>query len=286
MAELSAPAPAPAVSAPPPARSAAAAPRRRRLPGGGTAARVLVVLGGWVALWWALAAGFEVSADFMPTPPAVVERLWILVIRPMGDGSLLHHLAMSVQRFLLGFAAAVAVGVPLGLLMGYLRPVDRLVTPVFELLSPIPPIAWAPFAILWFGASVGAQSFVIGLAAFAPILINAHRAVRLVDPGLIAAARSLGAGAGIVLFRVILPASVPMVVGGLRIGLAAGWMALIAAEIVAGDGSSSGLGYLILQGQRTLHADLTIGAMLIIGVVGTLLDLFMRGLEARLLRWR
>lgn len=274
-----------AALAPPPHRAAAPLPaaRRRARP---ASLLWFAVLGGWLTLWWAIAAGLGVSADFLPTPPMVVERLQVLILRPMGDGGLGFHVAMSLRRFLTGFAAAAGLGIPLGFLMGYLRPVDRLVTPVFELLTPVPPIAWAPFAILWFGASTGAQGFVIFLAALPPIVINSHRAVRQLDQGLVDAARSLGAGALRILAQVALPASVPMVVAGLRIGLATGWMALIAAEIVAGDGSSSGLGYLILQGQRTLHADLTIGAMLLIGAIGAMLDLGMRLLEARLLRWR
>ena len=120
---------------------------------------------------------------------------------------------------------------------------------------------------------------------FRQILINAFRGVQLVDRSLIDAARTLGAKPLTVLTEVAMPAALPFIVTGLRIGLATGWMALIAAEIVAGTGSREGLGYLILQGQQQLHADLTIGAMVLIGILGALIDVFISFLERRLAYW-
>ena len=243
------------------------------------------VAGGWVALWWLVVLVLKPSPDFLPSPDEVTKRIAKLARASLGDGTLLLHVGMSLYRFFAGFALAVAVGVPLGILMGYFRVLDRIVTPIFELVRPIPPIAWAPFAIIWFGGSLGSQAMVIFTAAFAPILITSYRGVKMVESSLVSAARTLGASSRVVLLEVMLPASVPLLIAGVRIGLAAGWMALIAAEIVAGDGASSGLGYLILVGQRTLQADLTIGAMLVIGLMGIVIDFGVRLFERHVVTW-
>lgn len=273
-----------------PARHVPSAPLRRnlgdRIEAMPTSIRVGVVLLAWLAVWFAFVELFGVSKDFLPNPLEVVRRIARLIEEPLGAGPLATHAWASFLRLLSGFGAAIAMGVPLGLAMAYFRPVQWLVAPLFELFRYIPPIAWAPFAMFWFGAGSGAQAYVIFTSAFPPILINTFRGVQLVDSRFIDAARTLGAKWWTILFEVALPAALPAVVTGLRIGLATGWMALIAAEIVAGTGSRDGLGYLILQGQQQLHADLTIGAMALIGVLGMLIDLVIRRVESRFAYWR
>lgn len=271
---------------------ATAAPRATR-PGLGhrveglpTFIRVSAVLLGWLGLWYGIVELLDVSKDFLPNPIEVVQRIARLAVEPLGAGPLLTHVHGSIVRLLSGFGAAIAIGIPLGLLMGYFRPINWLVQPIFELFRYIPPIAWAPFAMFWFGAGNSAQAYVIFTSAFPPILINTFRGVQLVDKGLINAARTLGAKSRTILLEVAIPAALPYIISGLRIGLATGWMALIAAEIVAGTGSRDGLGYLILQGQQQLHADLTIGAMVLIGIIGTLIDLAIRFVENRFAYWR
>lgn len=237
-----------------------------------TVARLALVFMAWLLGWWLITWIFKVNPVFLPPPTDVFARLAKMATVSMGDGTLIVHVLGSLRRFLTGFAMAVIIGIPLGFAMGYFKPINKLVTPIFEAIRPIPPIAWAPFAILWFGLNVGAQAFVILLAALPPIIINAQLAIRMTDRRLIDAARVFGASPLRVLLEVALPSSIPLVFTGLRIGIANGWMALIAAELVAGDGSSTGLGYLILQGQRTLNADLSIAAMIVIGIIGALLD--------------
>lgn len=247
---------------------------------------VATVILGWVLLWWIAVSAAGVSSDFLPSPLAVLRRAVVLVYEPVGAGALATHVLASLTRLLSGFGLAVLVGIPLGLVMGSVRPVRWIVAPIFELFRYVPPIAWAPFAMLWFGAGNVSQAFVIFTAAFPPILMNTFRGVQLVDDRLLAAARSLGARPHVIMAEVAFPSALPIIATGLRIGLAGGWMALIAAEIVAGSGSRDGLGYLILQGQQQLQADLTISAMLIIGILGTLIDVAVRRLETRLIKWR
>ena len=271
-------------------RSGPALPTRRSI-GDRVAAmpqslRVAIVLAGWLALWFAVVEIFSVSKDFLPNPLEVGRRIIRLAWEPLGAGPLTTHAWGSFLRLLSGYAAAMVVGVPLGLMMAYFRPVQWLIAPLFELFRYIPPIAWAPFAMFWFGAGSNAQAYVIFTSAFPPILINTFQGVQLVDKNYIDAARTLGARPWTVLAEVALPAALPSVVTGLRIGLATGWMALIAAEIVAGTGSRDGLGYLILQGQQQLHADLTLGAMVLIGILGALLDVVIRWVESHFAYWR
>ena len=261
--------------------SKAAKARRRWLDRGSTG----LVLLGWVGLWWLLVKLLGISSDFLPSPWAVLQRIGRLTHDPVGAGNLWVHAQASLVRLLTGFGAALVVGVPLGLLMARFRPVDWVVSPLFELFRYVPPIAWAPFALFWFGAGNAAQGYVIFTSAFPPILINTYLGVKLIDPNLINAARSLGVRTWTMLTEVALPAAFPLVMTGVRIGLAAGWMALIAAEIVAGTGGRDGLGYLILQGQQQLHADLTIGAMVVISVLGVLIDLLLRRIERHYSRW-
>ena len=240
----------------------------------------------WIIMWWSIAIFFDVSEDFLPTPDNVLARLIRLSHETIGEGTLIVHIIASLKRFIVGFCYALLIGIPLGFLMGYFKFFDKIISPIFEAFRPIPPIAWAPFAILWFGISLGAQSFVIFLTALPPIVINSYLAIKLTDKSLIQAARVMGAKPITILLEVALPSAVPLVFVGLRIGLAWGWMALIAAEIVAADGGNSGLGFLILMGQRTLHADLSIASMIVIGIIGTILDLVLRNLNEYFMRWR
>jgi ABC-type nitrate/sulfonate/bicarbonate transport system permease component len=248
--------------------------------------KVAAVLLGWLALWWVLVEALSVSKDFLPNPYEIGRRIVLLSYEPLGAGTLVTHAVASMVRLLSGFGAALVIGVPLGMLMAYFRPINWLVSPLFEPLRYVPPIAWAPFAVLWFGSGNAAQAYVIFTSALPAILINTFAGVQLVDRGLINAARTLGARSHTILIEVVLPAALPLVVTGVRIGLAAGWMALIAAEIVAGSGSRDGLGYLILQGQQQLRADLTIGAMVIIGLLGTCIDFTLRRIDAHFASWR
>ena len=239
----------------------------------------------WVAVWFAVVVSLKIDQSLMPTPVKVVEQIAWLWSNQVGAGGLMVHILASLQRFIGGFVLAAFTGTMLGLWMGYSRRADMAINPVFELIRYIPPIAWAPFSILWFGASYGAQIFVIFISALPPILMNAHKAARGIKPGLINAALMMGASPTTILREVALPASLPFLFGGLRLGVATGWMALIAAELVASDGSRSGLGYLVLIGQQTLRPETTIAAMIVIGLFGAAFDIGLQLLQRRIIRW-
>ena len=146
-----------------------------------------------------------------------------------------------------GFVLAAAVGVPLGLMMGWFRLLDDIVTPVFDALRFIAPIAWVPFAALWFGTGIGGPVLIIFAGAFPPCLINAYRGARFVEPRLLEAARDArDAGQPRMITEVLLPAALPSIVAGLRISAGLGWQSLVGAELIV---ASSGVGYMMVQAQ-------------------------------------
>jgi ABC-type nitrate/sulfonate/bicarbonate transport system permease component len=219
----------------------------------------------------------ETSRALLPPPTMVASAAWELIV----SGELLRHLRDSLQREFVAFIWAL-VAVPLGVAMGWWKAFDEQVDSLVEMLRPIPPLAWIPLSILWFGIGDLQNQFIIFLGIFFPVLLNTVNGVRGVEPNLVRAARCLGSDEWTVLTRVVLRAALPQIVTGIRVGLGVGWMALVAAELV---GASSGLGFLINDARTILRTDIVIVGMITIGVVGLLLDLLIRRITARLLPW-
>ena len=235
------------------------------------------------AIWWAAAASGLVPPQFLPTPLAVLEKFAALTRSPFVGYTLQQHLASSFGRFALGFALAVAIGVPLGLLMGWFRWLDAVVTPLFDALRFVAPIAWVPFAALWFGTGIGGPVLIIFSGAFPPCVINAYRGAKYVEPRFVEAAQTLGASHWRMITEVLLPASVPSIVAGLRISAGLGWQSLVGAELIV---ASSGIGYLLVRGQANISTSIVMSGMIAIGIVGFAIDALLRALEARIHRRR
>ena len=233
---------------------------------------------------WSLAAVTGAApAQFLPAPWTVVERIVELTQKPFAGFTLQEHLWSSVLRYLLGFGLAAAVGVPLGLLMGWFRNLDYIVSPLFEGIRFIAPIAWVPFAALWFGTGIGGPTLIIFMGAFPPALINAYRGAKFVEPRLIEAAQTLGGSGWRIIGEVLLPAAVPSIVAGLRISAGLGWQSLIGAELIV---ASSGIGYLIVKGQSSISTSTVMAGMIAIGAVGIIIDVLLRRAEAAINRGR
>ena len=233
---------------------------------------------------WTLAAlSGLVQPQFLPTPLAVLEQIVELTQKPFVGFTLQQHLWSSFGRFAMGFGLAVAIGVPLGLAMGWFRWLDRVVSPVFDALRFVAPIAWVPFAALWFGTGIGGPVLIIFSGAFPPCVINSYRGAKFVEPRFIEAARTLGAGHWRMIVEVLLPASVPSIVAGLRISAGLGWQSLVGAELIV---ASSGIGYLMVKGQSNISTAIVMSGMIAIGVVGFAIDILLRALEARIARMR
>ncbi|THD68690.1 MAG: ABC transporter permease [Bradyrhizobium sp.] len=216
-------------------------------------------------------------AVLMPAPTTIAVTAAGMIV----SGELFYHLMASLKREAVAFLFA-ACAIPLGIAMGWWRLAYNQVNPVMEILRPIPPLAWIPLSILWFGIGDEQNEFIIFLGIFFPILINTIVGVKNIDPLLIRAARSLGAPERKLLVRIVFIGALPQIITGVRIGLGVGWMALVAAELV---GANSGLGFIINDARSMLRTDTIIVGMLAIGIVGLSIDTAILALGRRLLPW-
>jgi NitT/TauT family transport system permease protein len=235
----------------------------------------------FLGLWSALSLTGAVPHQFLPAPHEVAARFLQLMWTPFAGATLGEHLASSALRFAYGFLLGAAVGIPLGLLMGWFRVLDEIVSPVFDALRFIAPIAWVPFAALWFGTGIGGPILIIFAGAFPPCLINAYRGARHVSRPLIEAAQMLGTGHLRIIIEVLLPASTASIVAGLRVAAGLGWQSLIGAELIV---ASTGVGFMMVQAQLNISTTTVMSAMVAIGMVGFLIDVTLRGLEAAVRR--
>ncbi len=218
------------------------------------------------------------AATLMPPPLGVA----IAFIDLMRSGDLVFHVLASLRRVLVAFAVAAAAGIALGVAIGWWRRFGELVDPLVEFIRPIPPLAWIPLAIIWFGIGDTQNMFIIFLGAFFPVVVNAIEGVRSVDRPLVWGALTLGGSRSQILREIILPGALPLILTGLRIGLGVGWMALVAAELVA---ASSGLGFLIEDSRNLLFTERVLLGMMMIGLLGFAMDRLMRLVERRVTPW-
>lgn len=237
--------------------------------------RPVVAFGLLILAWQGAASAGLFSTRVFPTPGQCLSGL-LEVVR---DGRLFSFTVASLFRVTAGWYLAVLLAVPLGLVLGGKAVLQDALNPLLQFLRPISPLAWIPLAILWFGIDEGGKVFVIFIGAFFPILLNTIAGARNIDPVLISAGRILGCKGDASLFRkVVLPASLPQVIVGLRISFGTGWAAIIAAELVA---ARSGLGYLISNGMEVLRSDFVLVGMVTIGILGVLFDAVFRWVDRR-----
>ena len=218
----------------------------------------------------------------MPNPTQVVERLVETTHEKVGPMTIWGHMFNSLRRVLVGFFIASACGIALGLGMGWNRTVEALLRPVFELLRPIPPLAWISLAIVWFGLGEGGKYFIIFVSGFSNVTINVYTGAKSVDPELIGAARMLGCSERKIFTSIVIPSSVPYIFTGLQIAISSSWAAVVAAEMVR---STNGIGWMITAGQGIGDMQQIMVGILVIGVIGFLLSTLMRGVESRLCAW-
>jgi NitT/TauT family transport system permease protein len=235
----------------------------------------VIGIAAFVGVW--TAASFEIgNAVLLPPPSAVVIGFFEL----LRDGTLLADVAASMKRVLGGFAIAAMVAVPLALTMAFSRRIGLLLNPVVIFLRPIPPIAWIPIAILWFGIGDPPSYFITAVASFFPIFINSYAGGHAVQPEHLHAARSLGAGPRALFLRIYLPSAMPMIATGLRIGLGQSWMAVVTAELIA---AHSGLGYMIQANRLALETGLVLVGMCVIGILGAAMSVVLEIFESKVL---
>ena len=236
---------------------------------------------------WQLLSSFNIIPHHkIPSPFEVALSIKVLAINGLPPGyMLLTHILSSLHRVLWGFSIAIFLAVPLGIIMGWSKILRELLTPLVEIIRPIPPLAWIPIAIFWFGIGIKSAAFIIFLGAFFPILLSTVSGVLSVDTVLIEASLTLGARRKDIYRKILIPGATPSVYTGLRIGMGIAWMTLIAAEFT-GVKSGYGLGYMIMVARDIQRPDHIVAGMVTIGIIGYSLDACLKALERKILRRR
>ena len=232
-----------------------------------------------VFVWQALSSAGVINALLFPPPLSIAATL----VEMTEDGSLLRHSAASLERVVVGFALAAVLGIVMGVTLGWWRSASEMAKPVVEALRPIPPIAWTPLAILWFGVGNAPSYFLVFVGAVFPVFINTFVAVRAIDRNQINAALCLGAGPRLLIMDIVIPAALPTIFPGLRIALGVGWMCVVAAELIA---AQSGLGYMIQQSRMLLQTSSVLAGMVVIGAIGFVMNMAMLKAEHWIMPWR
>lgn len=219
----------------------------------------------------------------LPSPFEVVAKYVQIITEPFSGLTLDGHILESIKRWGWGVFFAMILGIPVGVLFAWVPWFRTLTSPIFELLHFIPPFAYIPLAVLWFGASTATQAMVVFVAAFPAFVINSQLGVSQVDKIYVNAARVYGASQFATLRRVVIPAAAPSIFGGLRIAISNGWMALVGAELVVGK---VGLGFMISQGQENASVSTIFVGLITIGLLGALIDNIVQYSERWVLPWR
>ena len=242
----------------------------------GTVAAVL-------AAWWLLTATEVIAPTRFPSPAEVWQALRQVALTGYADARLHEHVLHSAKLVLMGFAVAIATGVPLGLAMGWSRKAEALINPTFLLIRPIPPLAWIPLAIVWLGLGDAAKVLVIWFAAFVPSVINSYAGVRSLEHHVIEAARMLGISRTMMLREVLIPGAMPHIFTGLRLSLQACWTTLVAGELI---GAAAGLGHLLQQGALDIFPAMILVGMVFVAISGGVMTWALGALEQRAMPWR
>ena len=236
----------------------------------------------FLSVWFFATREGTTLGKLMPNPAEVASRLMEATYEKIGPMTIWGHMWNSMRRVLVGFCIASVSGILLGLAMGWNRTCEAIFRPIFELLRPIPPLAWISLAIVWYGLGEGGKYFIIFVSGFSNVTINVYTGAKAVDPELIGAAKMLGCSNRRIFTSIVLPSSVPYIFTGLQIAISSSWAAVVAAEMVR---STNGIGWLITAGQSIGDMGQVMVGIIVIGVVGFLLATIMRGVESKLCAW-
>jgi taurine transport system permease protein len=234
-------------------------------------------------IWWGVTELKLIAPLFLPAPQQVLHQL-LVIASPQGfmDATLWQHLTASLARIVIALLAAVILGIPVGIAMGLNDTVRGILDPLIEIYRPVPPLAYLPLMVIWFGIGETSKILLIYLAIFAPVTLSAVAGVRSVAQVRVRAARALGASRWQVLRYVVLPSALPEILTGIRIGLGVGWSTLVAAELIA---ATRGLGFMVQSAGEFLATDVVIAGISVIAIIAFGLELGLRALQRRLTPW-
>jgi NitT/TauT family transport system permease protein len=228
---------------------------------------------------WQMAAWSYHSDLLLPPPLKTASALW----RVIQDKSILMNLFITLKRVLTGFGIACAIGLPVGFAMGTSKSLFRFFDPLTSSIRQVPMMAWVPLTIIWFGLGDGPTLFLIAMVGIFPIILNTIAGVKAISPTYYHAARSMGSGPWRIFTRVIVPASLPDILTGMRLSLGMGWMSVICAEFIA---TSAGFGFTMVEAQTRMETDNLLALMIMGASVGFIIDKTIRFIESRVTRWR
>lgn len=223
-----------------------------------------------------------VSPHLLASPTQVIELFVYKLSNANPDGTIIWgHIFLSLKEALAGYILALVIGIPLGLAMGWFIAFDGLVRPIFEIVRPIPSVAWIPLCIIWFGTGFFSKVFIIFIGALVPCVINSCSGVKMTNPTYIRMAKTYGADNWEIFKNICIPSALPMVFGGLQVALATAWTCLVAAEMV---GANAGLGFFIEMGRRLLMPDMIILGMVLTALTGVVITIVVGIIEKQLVK--
>ena len=239
---------------------------------------------GFIGIWELVVQVGLVSPDNLVAPSKIIATFFDKFHNTVPDGNTLDiHIITSLKLVLSGFALSVLIGVPLGLCMGFFKFFNKFLTPVFEIVRPIPPLAWIPIVIVILGIGFKSKLFIIFIAAFVPCVINSYTGIKATPTPLLNVAKTAGANKFQMFYKVGVPYALPMVFTGIKVSFGSAWATLVAAEMIA---SSEGLGYMIQQGRNASKPEIVLLGMLVIGLIGAVLTALLSLLEEKAIPWR
>lgn len=232
---------------------------------------------------WQIASMYGlIEAKLLPPPTKIFETLVFKIGNKDPDGNILFvNMMASLKVALSGFLLAIVVGIPLGLVMGWWPFANQFLRPIFELIRPIPPIAWIPLVVVWLGIGLQAKALIIFFTAFVPCVINSYTGIKLTNQTYINVSKTFGASNFEIFYKVGIPYSLPMVFAGVRVALGNSWSTLVAAEMLA---ASAGLGYMIQLGRTIARPDIIIVGMVVIGGMGAVLSMILSQVEKHFIK--
>ncbi len=233
----------------------------------------------FLLVWELVCRAGLVAPIFLPPPSQIAVRAATMT----EQGTLVGHVLASARRVMVGFFAAIAVAIPLGIWLGTSRVARAVFDPIISFLRPLPSMSWIPLSLLWFGITETQKYSIVFMGSFVPALLYVMEATRSIDPLLVRAARNLGANRWQVMREVLLPGCLPQILSGMKIILGLSWTCVISAELVA---AKEGLGFMIMNGKEFFQTDTVMLGMVLISTTVLATDLALRGLERWLLKWQ